>query len=253
MQIVMKKTSELIPYARNNKIHNERQVKLVAASIQEFGFKNPVIVDKENWVFCKENNDYIVMENGLVFSVCHRQKSKAGNEVVKYRLNLLKGSIDKYGYRTVRMSVEGEKKHMKIHRLVMCNFKENIDNLPTVNHIDGNKENNALNNLEFSDYSHQMKHSFETGLRSFTENQREAVKINIKKAQASNIGRTPHNKLPKEKEKAILKECEKGGSISLVAKKFSVNWSTVKRIISRNEVIIWQRLNIKNGYCLRTC
>ena len=48
MQIVMKKTSELIPYARNNKMHNERQVKLVAASIQEFGFKNPVIVDKDN-------------------------------------------------------------------------------------------------------------------------------------------------------------------------------------------------------------
>lgn len=48
MQIVYKKTRELIPYARNNKTHNERQVKLVAASIQEFGFKNPVIVDKDN-------------------------------------------------------------------------------------------------------------------------------------------------------------------------------------------------------------
>ena len=48
MQIVMKKTNELIPYARNNKIHNERQIKLVAASIQEFGFKNPVIVDINN-------------------------------------------------------------------------------------------------------------------------------------------------------------------------------------------------------------
>lgn len=48
LQIVIKKTRELIPYARNNKTHNERQVKLVATSIQEFGFKNPVIVDKDN-------------------------------------------------------------------------------------------------------------------------------------------------------------------------------------------------------------
>jgi len=41
-------TSKLIPYARNNKTHNERQIKLIAASIKEFGFKNPVVVDKEN-------------------------------------------------------------------------------------------------------------------------------------------------------------------------------------------------------------
>jgi hypothetical protein len=50
LQIVYRKTSELIPYARNNKIHNERQIKLVAASIQEFGFKNPVIVDTNNTI-----------------------------------------------------------------------------------------------------------------------------------------------------------------------------------------------------------
>ena len=230
MQIVMKKTSELIPYARNNKIHNERQIKLVAASIQEFGFKN-------NWVFCKENNDYIVMENGLVFSVCHRQKNKNGNEVVKYRLNLLKGSFDRYGYRTVRMLIEGKKKHIKVHRLVICNFKENIDELPTVNHIDGNKENNNLNNLEFSDYSHQMKHSFEIGLRSFTENQKEAVKMNIKKAQLSNIGRTPHNKTTKQKENAIIEEYKKEKNISVIAKSLEVNWSTVKRVLSRNEML----------------
>ena len=48
MQIVYKKISELMPYARNNKTHNERQIKLIAASIQEFCFKNPVIVDKDN-------------------------------------------------------------------------------------------------------------------------------------------------------------------------------------------------------------
>jgi len=48
MNIVMKKTSELIPYARNNKIHSESQIKKVAASIQEFGFTQPIVIDSKN-------------------------------------------------------------------------------------------------------------------------------------------------------------------------------------------------------------
>ena len=48
MNIVMKKTSELIPYARNNKIHSESQIKLIASSILEFGFKQPIVVDSKN-------------------------------------------------------------------------------------------------------------------------------------------------------------------------------------------------------------
>ena len=48
MKIIYKKTSELIPYARNNKTHDEFQIKKIASSIKEFGFKQPVIVDSEN-------------------------------------------------------------------------------------------------------------------------------------------------------------------------------------------------------------
>ena len=48
MNIIYKKVDELIPYARNNKIHSESQIKKVAASIQEFGFKQPVVIDDKN-------------------------------------------------------------------------------------------------------------------------------------------------------------------------------------------------------------
>jgi len=48
MEIIYKKISELIPYARNNKIHNDRQIKLIASSILEFGFKQPIVVDSKN-------------------------------------------------------------------------------------------------------------------------------------------------------------------------------------------------------------
>ena len=47
MQIKEKPLKDLIPYARNQRKHSEDQVKKIASSIREFGFKNPVIVDKD--------------------------------------------------------------------------------------------------------------------------------------------------------------------------------------------------------------
>ena len=50
MKIINKKTAELIPYINNARTHSDDQVKQVAASIQEFGFTNPVLVDSKNSV-----------------------------------------------------------------------------------------------------------------------------------------------------------------------------------------------------------
>lgn len=47
MEIIYKKTSELIPYENNPRI-NDHAVKAVANSIKEFGFKNPIVIDKNN-------------------------------------------------------------------------------------------------------------------------------------------------------------------------------------------------------------
>jgi ParB-like chromosome segregation protein Spo0J len=43
-------TSELIPYARNSRTHSEAQIAQIAASIKEFGFTNPVIIDEDNGI-----------------------------------------------------------------------------------------------------------------------------------------------------------------------------------------------------------
>jgi ParB/RepB/Spo0J family partition protein len=48
MQITYKKIDDIFPYANNAKLHPEKQVKQVANSITEFGFNQPIVVDKEN-------------------------------------------------------------------------------------------------------------------------------------------------------------------------------------------------------------
>lgn len=44
------KTSELIPYARNSRTHDAKQVQQIASSIKEFGFNNPVLIDADNGI-----------------------------------------------------------------------------------------------------------------------------------------------------------------------------------------------------------
>ena len=51
MQIVEKKLTELIPY-KNNPRHNEEAVPLVENSIREFGFKVPIVIDRNNVIVC---------------------------------------------------------------------------------------------------------------------------------------------------------------------------------------------------------
>jgi len=48
--IEWKQTGKLIPYANNSRTHSEKQVQQVAASIKEFGFTNPILIDEDNGI-----------------------------------------------------------------------------------------------------------------------------------------------------------------------------------------------------------
>ena len=50
LQIVYKNVDDLIPYARNAKIHDENNINLIAGSIKSFGFNNPILLDGENGI-----------------------------------------------------------------------------------------------------------------------------------------------------------------------------------------------------------
>lgn len=50
MKIINKKSDELTPYINNSRTHSDKQIDQVAASIKEFGFLNPVIIDEEGGI-----------------------------------------------------------------------------------------------------------------------------------------------------------------------------------------------------------
>ena len=58
-------TDSLIPYAMNSRTHSEKQISQIAASIKEFGFLNPVIVDGENGIIAGHGRVLAAQKLGL--------------------------------------------------------------------------------------------------------------------------------------------------------------------------------------------
>lgn len=73
---------------------------------------------------------------------------------------ILKGEIDDSGYIKVALSKNNKIKKYKIHRLVAQTFIPNLNDLPQINHKDGNKKNNCINNLEWCTASYNTRHSY---------------------------------------------------------------------------------------------
>ena len=90
-------------------------------------------------------NKYMVNENGEVYS-------KLSNKVLK------KGYF-KDGYVKYILHTDEGRKTVKGHRLVAQTFIPNPNNYPQVNHIDGNRENNNVNNLEWCTAKYNVNYS----------------------------------------------------------------------------------------------
>jgi hypothetical protein len=140
----------------------------------------------------QHDNMYSVSSNGTVYSLKGNKKE-------------LVGKICKSGYRQILINHKGFRKYYLVHRLVLSTFSENIENKRTVNHIDGNKLNNNLSNLEWNTDSENQKHAIKNKLikykidysiaekiRNDIGSHRElAIKYNLSKTQ---IGYIKNNK-----------------------------------------------------------
>ena len=103
---------------------------------------------------CDLKYNYYVDENGNVWS--------------EFSCKILVTFTDKDGYKRVRLTLkEGKRRNFPVHRLVLMMFSP-IDDMETlqVNHIDGNKGNNSITNLEWCTAQENITHAVVAGLRN---------------------------------------------------------------------------------------
>jgi len=103
----------------------------------------------------KDNLDYLVTVDGRVFSL----------HTMRYLKNFTKAGDYVY--------VKIGSKSYRMHRLVAQTYIPNPENKAQVNHMDGNKYNNMLCNLEWATPSENMQHACDTGLRPISDLMRE--------------------------------------------------------------------------------
>lgn len=94
--------------------------------------------------------NYLITENGEIFS--------------KNRNRFLVGGLDADGYLQWSACNAGVRKSLKVHRQVALLYLPNPDNHPVVNHKDGNKQNNCVDNLEWCTLSFNTKEAHRLGL-----------------------------------------------------------------------------------------
>ena len=116
------------------------------------------------------------------------------------------------GYYMITISKNNKSKPYRVHRLLANNFIENPKKLKEVNHIDGNKLNNDLSNLEWVSHFGNMQHAFSTGLANNTGVKNGMAKLNERKVREI---------------KEFLKQ---GISQYKIAKKYNVSRSAILKI-----------------------
>jgi hypothetical protein len=167
-------------------------------------------------------NKYLIYENGDVVSLS--RKFWNGRCWWTSKDKLLKQHIGKNGYKVVALSIgKGKAKLTYVHRLIAKHFIPNPKKKPFVNHIDGNKLNNSINNLEWVTSQENCIHAFKIGLQKRI--QRFGEKNNTSKLKTNQI-----KEIRSLKGKKMLKEISKQYNISISQISAIQNYNSWKHI-----------------------
>jgi hypothetical protein len=137
-------------------------------------FIKSVSLEGEIWkdVVGYEGN-YKVSSKGRIF-ICSNKFEFPNGGVVEKGLKIKKTYLDKDGYERASFTKGKKSKILAIHRIVAEAFIPNSNNYPCIDHIDGNRSNNAISNLRWC--THKMNANFELAKKNRIEAQKLSYK-----------------------------------------------------------------------------
>lgn len=148
----------------------------------------------------KGYEDYFITKEGKIFSTLTNKELKFDRSCRGYcKVKLMDRRLGKFVT-------------LQVHRLVAVQFLDNPRNLPEVNHIDGNKNNNSVYNLEWCTAEYNHRHAKENGLYKIEED-------------------SPRAKLTKEQVLQIYKDWEHCKTKTILAKKYNVSDALIGEIV----------------------
>ena len=172
---------------------------------------------------------YSVNKNGEVWS--HKKYKHKGKFLKQYKT--------KNGYLTVGLSANRKRKTFLVHRIVAKAFIDNVNCYPEINHIDGDKTNNHVSNLEWVTSSYNQIHAIKNGLQKFTDKHRMTAIETCRKNGKANKGKQNKKlwKLTMSQAEEIRSKHKEGVSMTKLGVEYKVDKGTISSIVKGDRYV----------------